>query len=102
MSIFNGQHYLPLDDAPAQRHSPTSVAAAKGQTKEKRGTQRAKILELLSACGPLTDEEIGERLGLSGDSVRPRRVSLVEDGLVVQAGEGTTRGGKRAVKWGRT
>lgn len=100
MSVFRQQHYMDFDAAPAQQHSETSVAAAKAVTPEKRGTQRAKILELLSACGPLTDEEIGERLGLSGDSVRPRRVSLVDDGLVVQAGEGTTKGGKRAVKWG--
>ena len=48
MSVYKGQHYLLLDDAPAQAHSPTSVAAAKSQTKDKKLTQRQQILDLAS------------------------------------------------------
>lgn len=85
-----------------QRQSPTSVAAAKSQTPERVATQRSRILELLAAAGPLTDEQIGERLGLSLNAVRPRRVKLVEDGLVVAVDEnGRTRAGRAATRWGR-
>ena len=101
MSVFNGQHYLTFDDAPAQQHSETSVAAAKSQTKTKTESQRQRILDLLAARGAMTDEAIGLALGIDLNAVRPRRVKLVADGLVRQAGEGRTVAGKRAVKWGR-
>ena len=101
MSTFQGQHYFGFDDAPAQSHSPTSVAAAKGQTKEKKATQRQQILDLLRERGAMTDEAIGLALGMDLNAVRPRRVKLVADGLVRQAGEGRTAGGNRAVTWGR-
>ncbi len=102
MSTFNGQHYLDFDaPAPAQRHSPTSVAAANGQTKKNTESQRQRILDLLAARGAMTDEAIGLALGIDLNAVRPRRVKLVADGLVRQAGEGRTAGGNRAVTWGR-
>jgi predicted ArsR family transcriptional regulator len=101
MSTFQGQHYFGFDDAPAQAHSPTSVAAAKGQTKKNTESQRQRILDLLAARGAMTDEAIGLALGIDLNAVRPRRVKLVADGLVRQAGEGRTAGGNRAVTWGR-
>ena len=103
MSTFNGQHYLDFDaPAPAQQHSPTSVEAAKSQTKTKKDGDRLRILQLLAEAGPLTDEEIGIRSGIGANTVRPRRVELVRDGLVQAVGEGRTASGKRAVTWGRT
>lgn len=101
MSTFQGQHYFGFDDAPAQQHSPTSVAAAASQTKAKKESQRQRILDLLAERGPLTDEAIGLALVLELNAVRPRRVKLVADGLVEQKGEGRTMGGHRAAKWGR-
>jgi len=103
MSVFKQQHYFGFDDqaAPAQQHSPTSMAAAESQTKTKRESQRQRILDLLAARGAMTDEAIGLALGIDLNAVRPRRVKLVADGLVRQAGEGRTKGGKRAVTWGR-
>jgi predicted ArsR family transcriptional regulator len=101
VSTFQGQHYFGFDDAPAQAHSPTSVAAAKSQTKTKTESQRQRILDLLAARGAMTDEAIGLALGIDLNAVRPRRVKLVADGLVRQAGEGRTAGGNRAVTWGR-
>ena len=101
MTVFKGQHYLLGDDAPAQAHSPTSVAAAKSQTKDKKITQRQQILDLLRDRGAMTDEAIGLALGLDLNAVRPRRVKLVADGLVRQAGEGRTTSGHRAATWGR-
>lgn len=40
---YQGQHYIDYDAA-AQQHSPTSVAAAKAQTTDKKITQRQQIL----------------------------------------------------------
>ena len=100
MTTFQGQHFIDFD-APAQKHSETSVAAAKSQTKEKRESQRQRILDLLAARGPMTDEAIGQALGIDLNAVRPRRVKLVDDGLVQAVGEGRTVAGKRAVTWGR-
>ena len=101
MSTFQGQHYFGFDDAPAQQHSPTSVAAAKSQTTDKKITQRQQILDLLAERGAMTDEAIGLALHMDLNAVRPRRVKLVADGLVRQAGEGRTTSGNRAATWGR-
>jgi len=100
MTTYRGQNYIDFD-APAQAHSPTSLKAAAAQTPEETGTQRARILEHLGRVGPCTDEEIGLALGLDLNAVRPRRVKLLDDGLVVARGTGVTAKGHRAVKWGR-
>ena len=101
MTVFKGQHYLLLEDAPAQAHSPTSVAAAASQTTAKKLTQRQQILDLLRERGAMTDEALGLALNMDLNAVRPRRVKLVADGLVRQAGEGRTTSGHRAATWGR-
>lgn len=49
----------------------------------------------------MTDEAIGLALHMDLNAVRPRRVKLVRDGLVRQAGEGRTTSGHRASTWGR-
>jgi predicted ArsR family transcriptional regulator len=100
MSTFRGQHYIDFD-APAQRHSPTSVEAAKSRTKKKTEIDRETIIAALELHGPLTDEQIVERTGIGANTVRPRRVELVREGLVQAVGEGRTVSGKRAVTWGR-
>lgn len=48
----------------------------------------------------LTDEEIGERTGLAGNTVRPRRLELEEGGLVCDSGRTRpTQSGRRATVW---
>lgn len=102
MKTFNGQGILDFDAAPAQPHSATSRAAAGRQTPEKRATDRQRILDALERLGPLTDEQIGKATGIGANTVRPRRVELVRDGLVVAADQdGVTQSGKRATRWGR-
>lgn len=102
MTAFNGQHFLDFD-APAQPHSATSRAAAGRQTPEKRDTDRQRILDALERLGPLTDEQIGRATGIGANTVRPRRVELVRDGLVVAADqEGRTATGSRATRWSVT
>jgi len=61
----------------------TSKVASRVQ----RGTQRARVLAAIVESGHgLTDDEIGARLGISGNSVRPRRLELVDLGLVEDTG----------------
>jgi predicted ArsR family transcriptional regulator len=100
MTTFNGQHFIDFDSPPAQLHSPTSVAAARSQTRQKREIDRDRVLAAL-AGGPLTDEEIAERTGLGPNTARPRRVELVREGLVAAVGEGRTAAGRKCVTWGR-
>jgi hypothetical protein len=59
-------------------HPDTSAKAA-AAIAPKSGTQRSAILtELLAAPFGLTDPEIAEATGIAMNSVRPRRVELVE------------------------
>lgn len=93
MSTFNGQGYLDFD-------SPSAEARAR-QTPAKVGGDRARILELLAEAGPLTDEQIAERLGMEANTVRPRRGELVKAGMVRAVDEeGRTRTGSKATRWG--
>ena len=97
MSVFNGQHFIDFDEP---RPTPSAAAAAR-QTPAKVTGDRARILELLTAAGPLTDEQIAERLGMEPNTVRPRRGELVRAGLVQAVDEeGRTRTGSRATRWG--
>lgn len=72
-----------LPPAPGQRHSPTSMAAAK-LIDGKRATLLSKLYYALLGLLPdgLTDEEGQELLNMSGNTYRPRRVELQEAGLV--------------------
>jgi hypothetical protein len=36
---------------------------------------------------------------MSPSTQRPRRIELVAKGMIVEAGEGKTKSGRRAVKW---
>lgn len=74
-----------LQLGPFQRHSETSRHTAIGNY-PRSGTQRARVLMLIAA-GPHTDNELVDLTGLSPSSVRPRRVELVDAGLVVDSGE---------------
>lgn len=84
--------------APFQAHSPESIAAA-DEIAPSAASLRGQVYALLRAKGPLTDEEIQELLHLGGSTERPRRVELVEMGLVIRDGVGTTRSGRSAAKW---
>ena len=100
MKVFRGQGWLDFD-APAQPHSATSRAAAADQTPSKKDTDRQRILDALERLGPLTDEQIGKATGIGMNTVRPRRVDLVRDGLVVAVDQdGVTQSGNRATRWG--
>jgi predicted ArsR family transcriptional regulator len=85
------------DALPYQAHSATSKEAAKSMA-GKASTIRSKVHELLKSES-LTDEEIAIRLNLSGSTARPRRIELVQAGLVVQTGTRKTASGRSAAVW---
>lgn len=84
------------------RHSRTSKAAADSVRGGISARQRAVVMEAIRAAGSdgLTDEEAGERLGLGGNSLRPRRRELEKQGLVIDSGRvRDTESGRSAVVW---
>jgi hypothetical protein len=83
--------------APFQPHSATSKAAAKAVEPKLNGQQRM-IRRYLTGRGPsgATDEEIALDLGFTASTARPRRVELVELGLVKDSGK--TRAGSSGRK----
>jgi hypothetical protein len=68
-------------------HPDTSRAAARGVT-PRTGTQRRRVLDYISGRGDegATDAELQDALHLNGNSERPRRIELVEAGLIVDSG----------------
>lgn len=84
-----------------QSHSPTSRAAA-FRAEPAAGTKRWILLQYLRGCGPTgaTDEEMQRHAPMSANTQRPRRVELVQGGLVKDSGHvRKTLGGDDAVVW---
>ncbi len=84
--------------------SETSKAAAE-KAKPNAASQRARVLKLITeSCWRddpgLTDEEIQDRLGLTGNTQRPRRMELLKTGVVKDSGRTRkTKSGREAVVW---
>lgn len=84
--------------APYQAHSRTSREAA-SSIQGKSARLRNQVLDELRR-NPATDEELATTLTLSGNTCRPRRVELVDLGLVEDSGERRkTASGRNAVVW---
>jgi hypothetical protein len=80
---------------------PTAVAAA-AKAAPGSGTQRGRVLRCIVLAGEegATDEQIHERLALPLNTVRPRRLELVEGGYVIDSGDTRpTHGGSPAICW---
>jgi len=93
MSRESGQAKV---DLPKNPHDTQIKAAASVRA----GTGKARVLEALQER-PMTDEEIARHTGLSINTARPRRVDLVEGGLVHDTGERRkTDTGHDAIVWG--
>ena len=90
-----------FDDPPAQQHSPTSVAAAEAIAPV-AATLRRMVLEAIAAAGAdgLTDEEGAERVGIDGNTYRPRRRELEQQSRIRNTGKTRpTKSGRKAVVW---
>ena len=88
-----------FDQPPYQRHSETSRAAA-DSVKESAGTLREQVYDCIVQWGPICDEVISAMTKIPPNTARPRRVELVELGLVKAMGKTKTRSGRSAVAWG--
>ncbi len=86
------------DGAPYVRGSRTSLEAARAIIPN-QGTEEWKVLNWLEVMGPSTDEQIQFELDMNPSTERPRRVKLVEKGLVRAAGIRKTRAGRKATIW---
>ena len=83
----------------ARKPQETSLKAAL-RALPKTGTKRARLYDYLVSCGGATDEEVERALNMSGNTVRPTRVSLVRDGLVEDSGlVRPTVSGNDAIVW---
>jgi hypothetical protein len=86
-------------EVPRVRTSATSTAAA-NSVREVAASIRARLLDLL-AQNPngLSDEEMQDRLNLSGNAQRPRRRELEKLGLIKPLGTRPVRSGRDAQVW---
>ena len=89
---------------PAQMHSATSIDAAE-RALPNAGTMRWRVLAQLKQWRSTggTDEELQRELGMDASTERPRRIELVEAGLVRDSGRvRKTRSGRNATVWEAT
>ena len=99
MSIEQLELFAP--EPPAQRHSDTSVQAAR-DIEALASRLRREVHDFLVARGEAgaTDEEMQACLGMAANTQRPRRVELCRAGLVVDSGRRRlTRARRLAVAW---
>ena len=77
----------------ARNAQRTSVMAAE-KALPRSGTKRRMVYDFIERCGirGATDDEIEATLGIDGNTVRPTRGGLVEDGYIINTG--TTRKNK--------
>ena len=101
---------LPLFELPVSGRTPETreTSAAAAAAVEDVATQRSKVLATIWAAGTdgLTDEEIQARLGLDGNSARPRRWELWQLNLIAVRKDAAgvpvrrrTHTGRAAVVW---
>jgi transcription initiation factor IIE alpha subunit len=86
--------------APAQQHSPTSMAAADSMDRSTLNRLQRLIYDYLcDQAEGATDEEIAHACGMNPSTQRPRRIELARRGLVVESGTRTTASGRMACVW---
>ena len=89
------------DSAPYQPHSDTSREAAQAIV-DKLPALRGNVYRVIHAAGRegVTDLEIEEALSIPGSTVRPRRIELLDMGLIRAAKEKKrTPSGRWAYAW---
>jgi hypothetical protein len=84
---------------PFQLHSATSLAAAKEITPNAANLREKVFAAISNSPVGMTDEEACAATGISGNTLRPRRVELQRAGRIVSAGTRPTSSGRKAVVW---
>ena len=86
--------------APAQGHSPTSIAAAEGIEESIGRLQRRVFTILREHPSGLTDEQMQSMLMMPPSTQRPRRIQLMHLGIVTDSGRTRPfRSGRPGVVW---
>lgn len=69
-------------------HHPDTSRAAALAVMPRTGTQRRRVFDYIVGCAGFgaTDLELQNNLSLGGNSERPRRIELVEAGLIEDSG----------------
>jgi hypothetical protein len=83
-------------------HPDTSHAAA-ADVMPRTGTQRWRVYNFIVRKGDAgaTDDEIQRALCMNGNTQRPRRVELVDAGLIVDSGQRRVVRGRLMIVWKR-
>lgn len=87
-------------DAPFVSHSDTSREAAERISPANK--MRAQVLAVIKVAGHagMTDEEVQTALAMNPSTQRPRRIELVQRGLVFDTGDWRlTKSGRKATVW---
>jgi len=92
---------LPLfaQRAPAVNGSATSAAAADSLGPATLNALVRQVFEYLCEHGPSTDEEMQQGIPMDGNTQRPRRRWLQQNGFIVADGERRTSKNRNAVVW---
>lgn len=90
-----------LDYAPpSQRHSATSREAAEAIQSRANGMRQRVLAYLQQHSEGATDEQLATALAMNPSTLRPRRIELVESGMVSNSNRtAKTRSGRNAVVW---
>ncbi len=86
------------EEAPPYQHGVETSRAAAVSIRPVAGTLRARVLEVVTAA-PCTDEEGCARTGMNPSTWRPRRIELVEAGLVKKSGVRPGKSGRLMSVW---
>ena len=85
--------------APSVRGSVTSAQAADAMGPATLNALVSQVLEYLRQHGPSTDEEMQHGIPMDGNTQRPRRRWLQQNGFIVADGERRTSKNRNAVVW---
>jgi len=78
---------LDAETAKVGRDHPDTSRAAALRISPKTGTKRRQVLDAIrNSSDGLTDEEMQQRIPMSPNTQRPRRVELVEGGFICDSG----------------
>lgn len=100
MTGLKDHHFGDTPFPPFQHHSAASRDAAQSIAKHVGALHKRVLEHLRQNPQGLTDEAMGEALGLPGNTLRPRRRELQQRHLIKDSGRYShTRSGRRATVW---
>lgn len=91
-----------LADSPGLVRSDAPGTSRAAGRAVRTGTARGRILAHLASRGPHTDLELQEHLAIPANTQRPRRVELVDMGLVAPSSDTRVHAGREWTVWSIT